>query len=433
MTGIHTNLVAVVMCGGSGRRLWPLSTTAKPKQFLNLVGERSLYEQTLDRLADSSVRNVISVCGKKHAHFILGQNIDRRLHHSIIFEEYPRNTAAAIALAALSLEQPALLLIMPSDQYILDVGAFFSTIQSAIPYAEKGDLCLFGVLPTGAREEYGYIKAEGLSGPRRRIVEFVEKPNKETANFLLEGGNCYWNSGNFLCRSDKILDELESFEPEILASCSSAIKAAKLRGANLVPDPGFLKQCPTISFDKAVVERTPDSVVFPLTSTWRDLGSWESLVGSRDKDENGNIILGDCLVEDAYNSVILSTGRKLVVKNVSDICVISSPEATTVTNRDELAEFSYLTEQSAQVDKRINESTNIFKLAPGSSLEFEASSTSFSRFTVLEGSILCRRERTERIFSTDADVEIYPGESVSFENIYDVEAKIGQAVNIDWL
>jgi mannose-1-phosphate guanylyltransferase len=326
---------AIIMAGGSGTRLWPLSRTGHPKQFLSLHGEMTMLQQTVDRLSGLPIESCVTICNEEHRFFVAEQlrAIDKL--GPIILEPVGRNTAPAIALAALTeTDDDPLLLVLAADHVITDVESFTESVKKAIPLAEQGKLVTFGVVPSEPHTGYGYIKAGAELGDGFLVDGFTEKPDQTTAKTYLKQGRYYWNSGMFLLKASRYLEELKAYRSEIYSACSKAV-------ADVSPDLDFIRvdgeafvACPDESIDYAVMENTADAVVVPMDAGWNDIGSWSSLWDVGDKDENGNAVFGDVILHDAKNSYLRADDKLVAAVGVENLVVVSTKDALLVAHKD---------------------------------------------------------------------------------------------------
>ena len=325
---------AVILAGGSGTRLWPLSRASHPKQFLLLAdGDETMLQATLNRLSDLEVQSSVIICNDEHRFFVAEQLREIDKLDSIILEPVGRNTAPAIALAALSSEDDPLLLVLAADHFIQDQAQFTKTVTDAIPLAESGKLVTFGIVPSEPHTGYGYIKCGEEVTPGFLVDQFVEKPSIKLAQDYVASGEFLWNSGMFLFKASRYLEELKIYRPDIYEACIAAMETT-------VTDLDFMRinseafeACPTESIDYAVMEKTKDAVVVPMNAGWNDIGSWSSLWDISKKDENGNSAYGDTIVLDSYNSYIRADDKLLVALGVSDLVVVSTKDAVMVANK----------------------------------------------------------------------------------------------------
>jgi mannose-1-phosphate guanylyltransferase len=347
MKTTDNSIIPVILSGGSGTRLWPLSRESYPKQFLALDSQtkKTLLQKTYERLLGlEGLENPILICNENHRFIVAEQfreiNTDPQ---AIILEPVGRNTAPAIAVAALqaiSLGKDPLLLILAADHLIENIIEFQRVIQSAKVYAKQGRLVTFGIVPTCAETGYGYIEAKELNDNEDpidgiEINKFIEKPNQEIAEKLIKDSRYTWNSGMFLFKASSIISELEKFSPEIINYCKIAIEKD-------VEDLDFLrletesfKKCPKISLDIAVMEKTKLGTVLPLNAGWSDIGSWKSLWDISQKNKDGNYINGKIIAEKSRNCYLESEQRLIVGIGIENLIVVDTNDAILVANRDE--------------------------------------------------------------------------------------------------
>jgi mannose-1-phosphate guanylyltransferase/mannose-6-phosphate isomerase len=327
----------VVLCGGSGTRLWPLSRKALPKQFVPLIDGKSLLALTLERVAAVADKSAGVVCvGSEEHRFLVREAIGAaRLVGSVILEPCARNTAAAMAMAALN--APAtdqLLLFCPSDHHIPDVDAFTAMVRGAVPCARQGSIVTFGVMPTFPSTGYGYIdKGFARDDGGHAVGRFIEKPATDKAQQLLLTGNVLWNAGIFLCRADTLLAAMAQNAPDILASCREAMADAAIDQEFVRPAPMALEACRSESIDYAVIERHGDVAVFPFRGLWSDVGSWNAVADMCPPDEQGNRIHGRGVVINASNNFMHAPNRCVVALGVDDLVIVDTPDAVLVTRR----------------------------------------------------------------------------------------------------
>ncbi|WP_287029150.1 mannose-1-phosphate guanylyltransferase/mannose-6-phosphate isomerase [Pseudomonas sp. UBA6310] len=338
-------LYPVIMAGGNGSRLWPLSRQLNPKQFLTMGGGTStLVQSTLQRLQGLDVAAPQLICNEQHR-FLAAEQL-RMIgfeNASILLEPFGRNTAPAIALAALNVvakDPTAVLLVLAADHVIEDVDAFHAAIARAETLAVDGKLVTFGIVPTHAETGYGYIeRGEALGPDGFRVQRFVEKPDAETAEAYLASGRYVWNSGMFLFRAARYLEELELFQPEMLACCRRAL-ADGLRDLDFIRlGATAFTDCPDDSIDYAVMERTAAAAMVPLDAGWNDIGSWFALWDISPKDENGNALHGDVLIQSTRNSYVHSNSRLVALLGISDLIVVETKDAVLVAHKDSAQEL----------------------------------------------------------------------------------------------
>lgn len=344
-------MLAVILSGGSGTRLWPLSREAYPKQFIPLVSDDSLLAETIDRgLALDDQARVMAITNEEHrfvvAAHLQAQASDRTA--GIVLEPVGRNTAPAIALAALAAaeENPAeLILVMPSDHVLKDGEAFSQAVATGAKAAESGKLVTFGIVPGSPHTGYGYIKAGNSHGDYSDVAAFVEKPDEATAKGYLEEGGYFWNSGIFLFRADRYLQELEKHQPEMLRACKASWQErATDMDFTRVGKEAF-EACPDDSIDYAVMEKTSDAVVVPLDAGWSDVGSWSALWEIQPQDEQGNVCRGDVITEGVTGSYIHSEGRLIAVLGVSNHVIVETDDVVLVADRNQVQDVKKLVQQ----------------------------------------------------------------------------------------
>lgn len=327
------SITPVILTGGSGTRLWPLSRAARPKQFLKLTGDATLLEQTIARVAGPGFNDPLLVGGAAQEDML---QLLAGSDASIILEPEARNTAPAIALAALVLPAKTPMLVMPSDHVIADVCAFEAAVGKAAALAADGWLVTFGITPTGPETGYGYIEqGEALGGQGFRAARFVEKPDRETAQGFLDDGGYHWNGGIFLFTAGRYLEALESDAPEILAAARAAYDAGHRDGAVHRPDAAAFATAPGISIDYAVMEKDERVAIVPVSMGWSDVGSWDALHEISAQDENGNALAGDILSIDTARSLVRSDGIKVTTIGVDNLIIVATKDAVLVMPRGE--------------------------------------------------------------------------------------------------
>ncbi len=342
------SVCAVVMAGGSGTRLWPLSRVSRPKQFLSLNGSETMLQSTMNRLGDLPISDSITICNEEHRFFVAEQLRQVDQLGTVILEPEGRNTAPAIALAALVAEQDPLLLVLAADHVIGDEVAFNKSVLDAIPLAEQGKLVTFGIVANSPHTGYGYIKAGVNCGEGFHVERFVEKPSLETARGYIADGGYMWNSGMFLFRASRYLEELEKFRSDIFNVCVQCM-ADRQHDLDFVRiESDVFKDCPSESVDYAVMEHTQDAVVVPMDAQWNDIGSWTSLWDVSDKDPSGNTVLGDVILHDTKNSYVRSEDKLVSTVGVKDMVVVSTKDVVMVAHKDSVQDVKVITEQLKQ-------------------------------------------------------------------------------------
>jgi len=338
---------AVVMAGGSGTRLWPLSRAAHPKQFLVLHGDDTMLQATFKRLDGLDIQSSITICNEEHRFFVAEQLREIDKLGSIILEPVGRNTAPAIALAALSLPEgeDALLLVLAADHVIQDELAFTKTVMNAIPLAEAGKLVTFGIVAHEPNTGYGYIKKGESQGVGFVVDAFVEKPSIEVAKEYLESGDYSWNSGMFLFKASRYLEELEKHRPDIYQACQLSMDGTSKDNDFLRVSKTAFDTCPSESIDYAVMEKTDDAVVVPMDAGWSDIGSWSSLWDISDKDGNGNATYGDVILHQSHNSYIRTDGKLVAAIGVDDLVIVSTKDVLIVAHKDSVQNVKVVAQQ----------------------------------------------------------------------------------------
>ncbi len=342
---MFSNLFPVVLCGGSGTRLWPLSRTTLPKQFIQLT-EQSLFEDTLDRVVNIAKQSLV-VCGNPHRFLVANMLTEKNMditQHKILLEPMPKNTALAIALAAFSAQKDnaeAILLVLPSDHILDPLEKFKEKINAILPYT-KENIITFGIKPNCPHTGYGYIKnGEQVCDDLYAVQSFIEKPNQEKAKILLEN-NASWNSGMFLMRADIYLQELKAHRSDIY-DAAWAVWQSRFTDLDFTRfDEKLFSLTPSESIDYAVMEKTAKALVCPLDINWSDLGSFDALYEKNTKDEHNNVILGDVIVHETNNSYVHATTSLVTVQGLDNIAVVQTKDAVMVSSLDKTQEIKSL-------------------------------------------------------------------------------------------
>ncbi len=349
-------LIPVILSGGSGTRLWPLSRELYPKQLLPLVGKGTMLQETLARLTGvGDVGAPIVVCNEQHRFLVAEQLREAGIEStSIVLEPVGRNTAPAIAIAAMAAvtgdsasqqKEDHVLLVLPADHVIQDVHAFQAAVDVGRKAALEGKLVTFGVVPNKPETGYGYIRRQAGSGPAFGIQQFVEKPDLATATCYVESKEYFWNSGMFMFKAAQVLDEMRALAPAIYDACAQAFTAAK-RDLDFTRLPAKeFGACPSDSFDYAVMEKTRHGVVVPLDAGWSDVGSWSALHEAIPGDAQGNVCLGDVLTEDTRGSYLQSTSRLVAAVGLTDHVVVETKDAVLVAPKDRVQDVKQLVAQ----------------------------------------------------------------------------------------
>ncbi|HKX77187.1 MAG TPA: sugar phosphate nucleotidyltransferase [Novosphingobium sp.] len=328
-----TQIVPVILCGGSGTRLWPRSRVAKPKPFLPLIGETTLFEQTVGRCPpDRGFSPPVVVTGAKHL-----EHVEAQLGHGdaqIVVEPSAKNTAAAIALAAHRLPGDAVMLVCPSDHHIGNAAAFAQAALAAAELAEAGWLVSLGIEPTAPETGFGYLKrGEAIGEGGFRTAQFVEKPDLERAKAFLAQGTYAWNGGIFAFRVDRFLEELSAHRPDIADAVQAAVSAGAADGRRFHPEAGSFSRIEGESVDYAVMEKTDRAAMVPADMDWSDIGNWDALHAARDSDAAGNSMSGEVELVDCRNVLVDSDGPRVSVIGLEDVIVVVDGNDVMITTR----------------------------------------------------------------------------------------------------
>ncbi|WP_447593257.1 mannose-1-phosphate guanylyltransferase/mannose-6-phosphate isomerase [Aquipseudomonas campi] len=346
-------MIPVILSGGSGSRLWPLSRKQYPKQFLALTGEHTLFQQTLQRLNFEGMQPAVLVANQEHRFIVLEQLQQLQLQSQLLlFEPFGRNTAPAVAIAAMQLlaeGRDELMLVLPADHVLEDQHAFQQALALATIAAEKGEMVLFGVPALKPETGYGYIRAASDDGSLpdgiSRVAQFVEKPDAVRAAEYVQSGNYYWNSGMFLFRASRFLEELKRHDVDIYDTCLLALERSTRDGTQISIDPATFECCPDNSIDYAVMEKTERACMVPLSAGWNDVGSWSSIWDVHEKDGDGNVTKGDVVVQDSHNCLVHGNGKLVSVIGLEDIVVVETKDAMMIAHKDRVQEVKQLVSQ----------------------------------------------------------------------------------------
>ncbi len=329
----------VVLAGGTGSRLWPKSRAALPKQFLSLTSNSTMLQDTISRLKGTNAESPVFICNDAHRFLVAEQLRKKNIKHDgILLEPVGRNTAPAIALAALHAtknENDPVLLVLAADHLIKDQEAFHSAIVKAEALANEGKLVTFGIVPDKPHTGYGYIKAGKVLNVGFEVADFVEKPQPETAKQYVESGDFFWNSGMFMFKASRYIEELGKYNPEMLEVCRRAIETEAPDLDFIRVDSEIFSTCPDDSIDYAVMEKTDSAAMVPLDAGWSDVGSWTSLWETADKDEDGNVCVGDTILEKTRNSYVNAEQRLVSVIGLEDVIVVETKDAVMVAHKDD--------------------------------------------------------------------------------------------------
>ena len=446
------NVIPVILCGGNGTRMWPLSRTNYPKQFLKLSSpDFSLLQQTIQRIP-KSCSNAIFVCNENHRFLVAEQLLNINYSsETILLEPAAKNTAPAIALAALKaleVNPDATLLVLASDHVIENKNTFHQAIEQAYSLAQQGYLATFGITPTAPETGFGYIKrAEKVESGTNgyKVAKFVEKPNKPTAQQYFTSGDFCWNSGMFMFKAKVFLDELESFEPAIFNACQAALinQSADLDFTRI--DEQAFSQCPANSIDYAVMEKTGKAVVIPMAIKWSDLGTWPSLWDISIKDHNDNSCFGDVIAIDSTNNLIYSNTRLVSTLGVKNLVIVETADSILVAHKDQCQDIEKVVSalQSSNRDEHItphlvhrpwgqyeslyqNEKFLVKRLMvkPGEALSLQMHHHRAEHWTVVSGSAKIQNGEKEFILIANQSTYIPIGTKHCLENIGSVPLEI---------
>ncbi len=359
------SLIPVILCGGSGSRLWPLSRELYPKQLLRLTDEFSLLQNTVKRLGDLVEDQApVFICNEDHRFMVAEQLRELGLkHYSIILEPVGKNTAPAIALAALHLlgnQRSGNMLVLPADHVIAEPKSLLNQAERANRLANNGFLTTFGIVPSQAETGYGYIQQGDLLDEEEgsyQVKSFVEKPDAETAQKYVDSGQYLWNSGMFVFDAQQYLSTLEQFSPDIKSCCASAISASSQDLDFIRIEAEAFSRCPDDSIDYAVMERADNVAVVPLEAGWNDIGSWSALWDVSKTDDNGNVLLGDTIAIDSRNNYVYSDSRLVATVGLDNHVVIETPDAVLVADKNKVQDVKKVV-QSLKAQQRSERTTH---------------------------------------------------------------------------
>ena len=422
-----SNIQPVVLSGGSGTRLWPKSRKAYPKQLHTLYGDHTMLQHTLLRVSGNA--GPIVVCNDSQR-FMVAEQITEVSESgaSILLEPVGRNTAPAIAVAAMQAikkNSDAILVVLPADHLIKDQDAFTKALNIAVKKAEQGALVAFGIVPNKAETGYGYINAPDAKKDGASINQFVEKPNAKTAESYVASGEYFWNSGMFVFSAQAYLDELKKYEPEMVATCEQSFAEAKTDLDFVRLDEVSFAECKDISIDYAVMERTNKAWMVPLDAQWSDLGSWESLWDALDKDEAGNVCAGDVIVDDCKNSMFYSEQRLVTGVGLEDLIVVDTDDSVLVCNKSASQNVKHIVDKIKAQDR--SESTfhrkvyrpwgnydslafgdrfqvKCIEVKPGASLSLQMHHHRAEHWVVVSGTAIVERDKEEHLLSENESI-----------------------------
>lgn len=350
-----SHVFPVILSGGSGTRLWPLSRRATPKQFLPLIGTRSLLQETALRLERANLFEALIIIGGD-AHYAETETQLRAIGASVaahVLEPLGRNTAPAAAIAALAVGRQSaggILALLPADHYIADAPGFRRAVEQGAQEAQAGRIVTFGIVPTAPETGYGYIQRTAKAHPTGAypVSKFVEKPDRATASAYLASGDYLWNSGMFLARADILLDEMTKHCPQIVAACRKAFENGSQEGAVLRLNRAAFEACPSDSIDYAVMEKTNRASVLPTQFGWSDVGSWSTLWELGEKNEAGNTLMGTVYAHATRNSYIRAQSRLVASVGVEDLVIVETPDSVLVARRDQVQDIKAIIDRLAK-------------------------------------------------------------------------------------
>ncbi len=349
-------ITPIILSGGNGTRLWPLSRTSYPKQYLPLTSKKTLLQETALRVATNQFNKPMIICNNEHRFIVREQLQDINIVSShIVLETKTKNTAPAVAISCLlqeDLEQ--LLLILPADHIIKNLDLFYNAIETAKHTAQQGKIITFGITPKLPETRYGYIeRGEPIKGNKHlfKVKHFVEKPNLETAKSLLKSGMHHWNSGIFLFKAKTMLEELERLQPALLENCRQALLHAKYDLDFLRLDSEKIKSDSSLSIDYAVMEHTNNAAVIPVDLEWSDLGSWDALWDISEKDHQGNIIIGDVIAKQVNNSYIHSDNKLISILGLNNIIAVVTEDAVLISSKEHINQIKDVVQKLKEDDR----------------------------------------------------------------------------------
>ncbi|WP_250462451.1 mannose-1-phosphate guanylyltransferase/mannose-6-phosphate isomerase [Microbulbifer litoralis] len=436
----NRTITPVILCGGSGTRLWPKSRRMLPKQLLNLTGEQTMLQQTLERVRCYS--KPIVVCNEDHRFMVAQQAREIGFDDlTIIIEPVGRNTAPAIAFAALTALQDdgdTNLLVLPADHLLDDVEQFHDAVDRGLQTSSEGGLVTFGIVPTAPETGYGYIqKAGGDAENIKRIAQFVEKPDLATAQSYLHDGSYYWNAGMFLFGAKALMSELVTHSPAIAATSENAVKNAVVESDFVRLQKSDVENIPEDSIDYAVMEKTKVGYVIPLDCGWSDVGSWSSLWEALEKDEEGNVALGDVILEDCKNSLVFGEDHLVAAVGVDDLVIVDTKNATLVAPKGRAQEVKAIVSKLKVAGRNEHElhrevvrpwgkydsigsgprfQVKRITVNPGASLSLQMHHHRAEHWVVVSGTAIVEREGKETMLSENESVYIPIGTKHRLKN-----------------
>ncbi len=432
-----SNIIPVILCGGSGTRLWPLSRKSFPKQFVPLIDNKSLLQLTLERVSSFS-QDAICVASEDHRFLVAETMKASKLSGSVLLEPMPRNTAAAMAIAALTADPADLLLFCPSDHHIPDAHAFVNLVHQGVKAAQTGAIVTFGISPSFPSTAYGYIRqGDARADGAFKVDGFTEKPAQDKAEEFLLTGKTLWNAGIFLCSVTNLLDALQQHAPDILKSCQLAMQGAQHDGEFTRPDKAAFEACRSESIDYAVMEHHANVAVLPFHSAWSDVGSWNAVAELTPADPQGNRIDGQGIVLDAHNTYVHAPHRPVVALGTNNLLIIDTPDALLVAHKDHVEQVKQVVakldadniEQSVQhrkvarpwgtydsVDVGSRHQVKRITVRPGAKLSLQLHHHRAEHWIVVKGTALVTRGEEEILISENQSTYIPLGVKHRLEN-----------------
>ncbi|NKB46934.1 MAG: mannose-1-phosphate guanylyltransferase/mannose-6-phosphate isomerase, partial [Legionellales bacterium] len=447
-------LLPVILAGGRGARLWPLSRGIYPKQFLPLMGETTMLQATIQRAQGMACLPPLVVCQDTHRFMVAEQlrQIDVT-PTSIVLEPQGRNTAPAIALAAITAQQQGsdpFLLVLPADHYIDQVAQWQTAVAFATSVAQQDKLITFGICPSQAEVGYGYIKAgipiaEQDTLQAHTVAQFIEKPNHADAQRYCDDANYFWNSGMFLFKASVYLSHLATHQPQMLAACQQALANSKNDLDFVRVDAETFAECPADSIDYAVMEKTQDAVVIPLDLTWNDLGSWAALYETTEKNEQGNVAIGDVLSRECHDCYLRSEHRLVAAVGLENIVVVESADAVLVADIQQVQQVKQIVNELQQQQRSEHEThlkvyrpwgayecldfANRFQVKritvkPGASLSLQMHHHRAEHWVVVTGTALVQKDDQQIMLSENESIYIPVGTKHRLTNPGKVELEV---------
>ena len=434
----NINVYAILLAGGTGTRLWPVSRELYPKQLVKFIGNDSLVQSTIKRLAPViDTESIRIVCGEEHFHEITRHmaEIGVKAKGKIICEPCGRNTGPAILLGVLNIlktEPDAVLSVFPADHVIRDVKSFHEEVKTAISLADIGYIVTYGIKPNYPETGYGYIEGgEELFGSALTIKRFVEKPDEATAEKYIKAGNFYWNSGMFTFKASVIIEEFRRFQPELLKSMKNLVD----REQAITRDE--YEQLPDIGFDCAIMEKTDKGVVLPSDFGWSDIGSWKSLYDFLPKDENNNVISGDVIAKDTKNCFIMGHERLIATNYLENMVVVETPDSVFVSDINNSRDVKSIVAQLKEKGRKeyhehktlhhpwgvltLLEQTDDFSVAkliiyPDSRFQVKVDASTTKHLLIINGRAKIKSDKQTRLFEKGESILISDKEAVEMEN-----------------